>query len=37
VHFPMGYLSVSHLLPAWMGAALYSAGIICTFPVRASA
>jgi hypothetical protein len=36
VHFPMRYLSVSHLLPAWMGALLYSAGIVCTFPVRAS-
>ena len=33
VHYPMGYLSVSHLLPAWIGAAFYATGIICTLPV----
>jgi hypothetical protein len=33
VHYPMGYLSVSHLLPAWIGAAFYAVGIVCTLPV----
>jgi hypothetical protein len=30
---PMGYLSVSHLLPAWIGAGLYTAGIVATSPI----
>jgi hypothetical protein len=33
VHFPMDYLSVSHLAPAWTGAAIYGVGIVCLFPV----
>lgn len=32
VHYPMGYLSVSHLAPAWAGAAIYAIGMGCTFP-----
>jgi hypothetical protein len=32
VHYPMGYLSFSHLAPAWAGAAIYLAGIICLRP-----
>ena len=32
VHYPMGYLIVSHLAPAWTGAAIYAVGIICLFP-----
>ena len=29
IHYPMGYRSVSHLLPAWTGAAIYVVGIFC--------
>jgi hypothetical protein len=32
VHYPMGYLSASHLAPAWCGAAIYATGVICLFP-----
>jgi hypothetical protein len=32
VHYPMGYLSVSHLAPAWTGAMIYAVGIVCLFP-----
>jgi hypothetical protein len=28
----MDYLIVSHLAPAWIGAAIYAAGIVCLFP-----
>jgi hypothetical protein len=28
----MDYLSVSHLAPAWTGAAIYGVGIVCLFP-----
>ncbi len=31
VHYPMRYLIVSHLLPAWAGAAIYGIGIVCLF------
>ncbi len=29
VHYPMGYLSGSHLAPAWTGAVIYGVGIVC--------
>jgi hypothetical protein len=29
IHFPMGYLTFSHLLPAYLGAGLYALGIAC--------
>ena len=29
IHYPMRYLSVSHLAPAWAGAAIYAIGIAC--------
>jgi hypothetical protein len=32
IHYPMGYLSTSHLAPAWAGAAIYTVGIICYSP-----
>lgn len=32
VHYPMGYLSFSHLAPAWTGAIVYAAGILCFYP-----
>jgi hypothetical protein len=32
VHYPMGYLSVSHLLPAWIGSVIYAVGTICLYP-----
>lgn len=32
VHFGIGYLIPSHLAPAWAGALLYVAGMVCTFP-----
>jgi len=32
VHYSMRYLSVSHLAPAWIGAAIYTVGIVCLFP-----
>lgn len=32
VHYPMGYLSVSHLAPAWAGAAIYALGMMCLLP-----
>jgi hypothetical protein len=31
VHYPMGYLSASHLAPAWIGATIYMVGIVCLF------
>lgn len=37
VHYSMGYLSVSHLTPAWIGAVIYTIGIVCYFPADASA
>ena len=32
VHYPMGYLSASHLAPAWAGAAVYTFGIVALYP-----
>ena len=32
IHFPMGYRSASHLLPAFIGGGLYAAGMIWTRP-----
>lgn len=32
IHYPMGYLSVSHLAPAWAGALIYVIGIVCMRP-----
>jgi hypothetical protein len=32
IHYPMGYLSVSHLAPAWAGALIYLIGIVCLRP-----
>jgi hypothetical protein len=37
VHYPMGYLIVSHLAPAWAGAAIYAAGIVSLFPASSVA
>ncbi len=37
VHYPMGYVSGSHLAPAWTGAAIYVLGIICMMPAKPSA
>ena len=37
IHFPMGYRSVSHLFPAFIGAALYATGMVCTWPGRGDA
>ena len=34
IHYPMGYLSGSHLAPAWTGAAIYIVGIVCYSPRR---
>jgi hypothetical protein len=36
VHYPMGYLIVSHLAPAWTGAVIYAVGVTCMFPVSTS-
>ena len=32
IHYPIGYLIVSHLLPAWIGTTIYAVGIVCLFP-----
>ena len=32
IHYPMGYMSVSHLAPAWAGAIVYLVGVVCTRP-----
>ncbi len=32
IHYPMGYTSVSHLLPAWVGSMVYLVGIGCAWP-----
>jgi len=37
VHFAMGYLIVSHLIPAGIGAAVYAFGIICLYPTSSDA
>lgn len=34
IHYPMGYLSGSHLAPAWIGAVIYTLGIFCYLPRR---
>lgn len=34
IHYPMGYMSASHLAPAWVGATAYIAGIFCLRPRR---
>lgn len=31
VHYPMNYVIVSHLAPAWTGAVIYAVGIVCLF------
>ena len=36
VHYTMGYEIVSHLIPAWTGATIYTVGIICLFPASTS-
>jgi hypothetical protein len=37
VHFAMHYLIVSHLVPAWIGAAIYALGIIGLYPASSDA
>lgn len=32
IHYPMGYTSVSHLAPAWIGAMVYVIGVVCARP-----
>jgi hypothetical protein len=32
VHYPIGYLSFSHLLPAYLGATMFLMGIVLTYP-----
>lgn len=32
IHYPMGYVSASHLAPAWTGALIYIVGVVCTRP-----
>jgi hypothetical protein len=32
VHFPIGYVDFGHLLPAFLGAGMFAAGIALTFP-----
>ena len=34
VHYPMGYISASHLAPAWIGAVIYTVGIALLYPRR---
>lgn len=34
IHYPMGYVSASHLAPAWAGALIYVIGIVCIRPAR---
>jgi hypothetical protein len=34
IHYPMGYFSLSHLAPAWVGAAIYTTAILCLAPTR---
>ena len=37
VHFLMRYLIVSHLIPACVGAAIYTVGVICLYPESSDA
>ena len=37
IHYPMGYMSVSHLAPAWAGAMIYLVGVVCTRPASRKA
>ena len=32
VHFPIGYTSFAHLAPAYLGAAMFTSGMVLTFP-----
>jgi len=34
IHYPMGYMSVSHLAPAWVGAIIYLMGMAMYRPVK---
>ena len=34
VHYPIGYLIVTHLAPAWAGAMLYGVGLALSLPSR---
>jgi hypothetical protein len=36
VHYPMHYVIVSHLVPAWIGAVIYAAGVLSLYPSRVS-
>ena len=36
IHYPMGYLSMSHLAPAWVGGVVYLVGIVCLRPKNLS-
>jgi hypothetical protein len=35
VHYPIGYVVASHLIPAWIGAAVYLIGMFCALPAEA--
>jgi hypothetical protein len=37
IHYPMGYMSASHLAPAWTGAMIYLVGVVCTRPASRKA
>ncbi len=32
VHYTMGYLTLSHIAPAWIGAIIYLTGTVCLYP-----
>lgn len=35
VHYPIGYVDVTHLAPAWLGALLFAAGLLYAYPALA--
>lgn len=35
IHYPIGYVDITHLAPAWLGAVFFSLGIICAYPSKA--
>jgi len=36
IHYPMGYMNLSHLAPAWAGAIIYMSGVVTSRPVNGS-
>jgi hypothetical protein len=36
VHYPIGYVDMTHLAPAWLGAVFFAVGLFFAYPARAT-